>query len=104
MYKTYYLNYPYSYRNFTAVFLRYRWLHGTDTLPVTVRPYTVVYGYGAQPYLGMSWAGWQEGHLDDVLLFHNFNSKKSCDHVKRLTIEANHLKNLTVSKPNKSQE
>ena len=54
--------------------------------------------------LGMSWAGWQEGHLDDVLLFHNFNSKKSCDHVKRLTIEANHLKNLTVSKPNKSQE
>ena len=54
--------------------------------------------------LGTGWAGWQEGHLDDVLLFHNFNSKKSCDHVKRLTIEANHLKNLTVSKPNKSQE
>ena len=42
--------------------------------------------------------------MDDVLAFHNFNSKKSCDHVKRLTIEANHLKNLTVSKPNKSQE
>ena len=54
--------------------------------------------------LGTSWAGWQEGHLDDVLLFHNFNSKKSCDHVKRLTMETNHLKNLTVSKPNKSQE
>ena len=55
----------------------------------------------------MGWAslaGWQEGHLDDVLLFHNFNSKKSCDHVKRLTMETNHLKNLTVSKPNKSQE
>ena len=53
MYKTYYLDYPYSYRNFTAVFLRYRWLHGTDTLPITVRPYTVVYGYGAQPYAGV---------------------------------------------------
>ena len=46
MYETYYLDYPYSNRNFTAVFLRYQWLHGTDTLPVTVRPYTVVYGYG----------------------------------------------------------
>ena len=46
MYKTYYLDYPYSNRNFTAVFLIYQWLHGTDTLPVTVRPYTVVYGYG----------------------------------------------------------
>ena len=54
--------------------------------------------------LGMSWAGWQEGHLDDVLSFHNFNNKKSCDHVKRLTMDANHLKNLTVYKPNKSQE
>ena len=39
--------------------------------------------------LGMSWAGWQEGHLDDILPFHNFSNKKSCDHVKRLTIEAN---------------
>ena len=54
--------------------------------------------------LGTVWAGWQEGHLDDVLPFQNFNNKKSCDHVKRLTMEANHLKNLTVSKPNKSQE
>ena len=40
-------------RNFTARFLRYRWLHGTDTLPVMVRPYTVVYGYGTQPYVGL---------------------------------------------------
>ena len=49
-YETYYLDYLYSNRNFTAVFLRYRWLHGTDTLPVTVWPYTVVYSYSVQPY------------------------------------------------------
>ena len=60
--------------------------------------------YTISKNLGTGWAGWQEEHLDDVLLFHNFNSKKSCDHVKRLMIEANHFKNLTVSKPNKSQE
>ena len=60
--------------------------------------------YAISKDLGTGWAGWQEGHLDDVLPFHNFNNKKSCDHVKRLTMEANHLKNLTVSKPNKSQE
>ena len=54
--------------------------------------------------LGTVWAGWQEGHLDDVLPFQNFNNKKSCDHVKRLTMEANQFKNLTVYKPNKSQE
>ena len=40
--------------------------------------------------LGTGWAGWQEGHLDDVLLFHNFSNKKSCDHVKRLMIEESH--------------
>ena len=62
------------------------------------------YHYTISKDLGTVWAGWQEEHLDDVLPFHNFNNKKSCDHVKRLTIEANHLKNLTVSKPNKSQE
>ena len=53
--------------------------------------------------LGMSWAGWQEGHLDDVLLFHNFNSKKSCDHVKRLTLAANHLKNLAGNTQNRNK-
>ena len=47
--------------------------------------------------LGMSWAGWQEGHLDDVLLFHRFNMKISCDYGKRLTIEDNHfLKSLCI--------
>ena len=39
-----------------------------------------------------------------VLLFHNFNIKISCDHVKMLMKEANHFLNLAVSKPNKSQE
>src|SRR5271168_1373588 len=39
-----------------------------------------------------------------VLLFHNFNIKTSCDHVKMLMKEANHFLNLAVSKPNKSQE
>ena len=39
-----------------------------------------------------------------VLLFHNFNIKISCDHVKMLMKEADHFLNLTVSKPNKSQE
>ena len=49
--------------------------------------------------------GWMARRaLDDVPLFHNFNNKKSHDHVKRLTMEANLFKNLTVSKPNKSQE
>ena len=37
-----------------------------------------------------------------VLLFHNFNIKISCDHVKMLTKEANHFLNLAV--PNRSQE
>ena len=60
--------------------------------------------YAISKDLGTGWAGWQEGHLDDVLPFHIFNNKKSCDHVKRLMMEANHLKNLTVSKPNKSRE
>jgi hypothetical protein len=31
-------------------------------------------------------------------------SRNQCDHVKMLTIEANHFKKLAVSKPNKSQE
>lgn len=52
----------------------------------------------------MRWAGWQEGRLDDILLFHNFNIKKSCDHVKMLTIESDHFLNFTVSKTNKSHE
>jgi hypothetical protein len=39
-----------------------------------------------------------------VLLFHNINIKISCDHVKMLMKEADHFLNLTVSKPNKSQE
>ena len=39
--------------------------------------------------LGTRCAGWQEGHLDDVLLFYNFNNMNSCDHVKTLMMEAN---------------
>ena len=58
--------------------------------------------------LGMRWAGiygWQEGAwmTFSVLLFH-INIKISCDHVKMLMTEANLFLNLTVSKPNRSQE
>ena len=48
-YETYYLDYLFSNRKFTAVFLTSQRLHGTGTVPVPWKPYTIVYSDGAQP-------------------------------------------------------